>query len=155
MPPRRLAGRQSAALLAACSIASLGCAQIERWWHPPPPPPAPVAPPEDRGPPRILPYPVQETQAFARAVARGTRTRTGSPGAAYWHQYARYAISVELNATSGQVSGRGTVWYFNHSPDTLREIWVHLDQNLFAANAVRDQVVPVTGGMEIARVAVR
>ena len=41
--------------------------------------PAPVAPPPPE-PHRTLPYPVFETKAFARAVERGTRTRTGEPG---------------------------------------------------------------------------
>jgi hypothetical protein len=41
------------------------------------------------GPERPIPYPVFETKAFARAVEKGTRTRTGTPGPNYWQQYAR------------------------------------------------------------------
>jgi hypothetical protein len=94
------------------------------------------------------------SQAFERAVARGTRTRTGEPGPNYWQQFARYSIKAELVPTSSQLTGRETVWYFNHSPDTLREVFLYLDQNLFAPTSPRNTVVPVTGGTELLRVAV-
>jgi hypothetical protein len=112
--------------------------------------PAPVAPAAVERP---LPYPVPETQAFARAVERGTRTRTGQPGPRYWQQYARYTLHAELVPDASQLTGRGTIRYFNRSPDTLGVVWLHLYQNLFAPNAVRNEEVPVTGGMEIFRVA--
>ena len=103
-------------------------------------------------PARPIPYPVFETRAFARAVARGTRTRTGEPGPKYWQQFARYRIDAELVPTTSLVNGRETVRYFNHSPDTLRAVWVYLNQNLFAPSAARVEPTPVTGGMEILRI---
>ena len=45
-------------------------------------------------PRRATPGPVYEPPAFARAVRRGTRTRTGVPGARAWVQRARYAIDA-------------------------------------------------------------
>jgi hypothetical protein len=51
------------------------------------------------------------------------------------------------------VNGRETVRYFNRSPDTLRTIWIYLNQNLFAAGAPRSDVTPVTAGTEVLRVA--
>jgi hypothetical protein len=145
-------------LAPGAAILITGCVQLQQWLRPAPvvpvsavtPPPAPPT----RGD-RPLPYPVFETQAFARAVERGTRTRTGAPGPKYWQQYARYQLDVELMPMAGQISGRGTVWYLNHSPDTLREVWLHLDQNLFTANAVRNGATPFTGGTEIYRVTAR
>jgi hypothetical protein len=125
------------------------CARLQSLLNPAPAI-APAAAPKNERP---LPYPVFETNAFARAVARGTRTRTGEPGPNYWQQFARYDLRVELEPVSSQLNGRGTVRYFNHSPDTLRELWVHLHQNLFAPNAVRNEVTPVTGGTEVLRVA--
>lgn len=101
---------------------------------------------------RPIPYPIPETKAFARAVARGTRTRTGSPGPNYWQQYARYTIDAELNPASNQLSAHGTIRYINRSPDTLPALWLHLNQNLFSPSAVRNDVVPITGGTEILRV---
>src|SRR6478735_1316514 len=112
--------------------------------------PAPAPPPEAKRP---LPYPVFETMAFARAVERGTRTRTGVPGPNYWQQFARYRIDAELVPATSQITGRESVRYFNRSPDTLRAVWIFLNQNLFAASSPRNRTVPVTGGMEILRVA--
>jgi peptidase M1-like protein len=102
---------------------------------------------------RVRPYPVTETRGFVVAVERGTRTRTGSPGPRYWQQWARYRLAAELDPTSARVTGRGSVRYFNRSPDTLPDIWVHLHQNLFAQTAPRNQAVPATKGMELTRVA--
>lgn len=114
---------------------------------PAPPPPAPVAPS------RPIPYPVFETNAFRRAVERGTRTRTGEPGPKYWQQFARYQITAELVPSANQVNGRETVRYFNHSPDTLKTVWIFLNQNLFAPGSPRSNSTPVTGGTEILRIA--
>ena len=101
---------------------------------------------------RPRPYPVMETPGFTRAVANGTRTRTGAPGARYWTQYARYRIEAELDPATRQVSGRETVRYLNRSPDALPTLFLHLDQNLFAPGAPRTDETPVTGGMRLTRV---
>ncbi|HSQ30141.1 MAG TPA: M1 family metallopeptidase [Gemmatimonadaceae bacterium] len=131
-------------VLLAGSVA--GCA---RWpFHRAAPAPAPTAAPS-----RPIPYPVFETRAFTRAVERGARTRTGEPGPNYWQQFARYRIDAELVPATSLVNGRETVRYFNRSPDTLRAVWIYLNQNLFAPTAARVESVPVTGGMEILRVA--
>jgi hypothetical protein len=86
-------------------------------------------------------------------VANGTRTRTGEPGPNYWQQFARYRIDAELVPATSQVTGRESVRYFNRSPDTLRTVWVYLNQNLFAPSSPRVVSTPVTGGTEIFRVA--
>lgn len=102
---------------------------------------------------RPIPYPIFESKGFARAVARGTRTRTGQPGPNYWQQFARYRIDAELVPATNQVNGRETVRYFNHSPDTIRTPHFFLNQNLFKPGAARTGETPVTSGMEILRVA--
>ncbi|MGH7620652.1 MAG: M1 family metallopeptidase [Gemmatimonadaceae bacterium] len=134
------------------AVLGAGCARLQQlpFHRPPaapPPPPAPVAT-------RPVPYPVVESQAFARAVARGTRTRTGEPGPKYWQQFARYRINAELVPATNQITGRETLSYFNHSPDTLREVFFFLDQNLFAPGSPRNTPTPVTGGTELLRVGV-
>ncbi|HUQ82321.1 MAG TPA: M1 family metallopeptidase, partial [Gemmatimonadaceae bacterium] len=101
---------------------------------------------------RPIPYPLAETPAFRRAVERGTRTRTGTPGPKYWTQYARYALRAELDPATRRLTGEGRVRYQNRSPDTLRFIPVHLHQNLFAPGAARNVEVPATTGMELTRV---
>ena len=103
--------------------------------------------------PRPRPYPIIEAPAFTRAVERGTRTRTGRPGSEYWQQWAEYRLEAELDPKARRLSGRATVRYHNRSPDTLPVVYLHLDQNVYAPTAVRNQVVPVTGGVELTRVA--
>ncbi len=102
---------------------------------------------------RPLPYPVFESRAFARAVENGTRTRTGRPGPRYWQQWAEYRLEAALDPATRRLSGRGTVRYTNHSPDTLRTAVFQLHPNLFAPDAVRNEVTPVVGGIELTRVA--
>jgi len=128
----------------------VGCAN----WPPRQAASAPPAPPPVLKVDRPLPYPVFESKAFARAVERGTRTRTGEPGPKYWQQFARYRIDAELVPATNTLNGRETVRYFNRSPDTLRTVWVFLNQNLFAPSSPRTGAVPVTGGMEILRLSV-
>jgi hypothetical protein len=103
--------------------------------------------------PRPTPYPVFESRGFSRAVAKGTRTRSGAPGPNYWQQFARYRIEAELVPATSQINGRETVRYYNRSPDTLRVPRFFLNQNLFKPGAARTAPTPVTSGMEILRVA--
>ncbi|HZH40787.1 MAG TPA: M1 family metallopeptidase [Gemmatimonadales bacterium] len=104
--------------------------------------------------PRPLPGPVYESPGFSRAVANGTRTRTGRPGPRYWVQHPRYQIAASLDPVRNRVSGRETVEYVNHAPDALDRIAVHLRQNVFAPGVPRRQQVPTTGGVTLSRVAV-
>ncbi|MDQ3950099.1 MAG: M1 family metallopeptidase, partial [Gemmatimonadota bacterium] len=62
-------------------------------------------------------------------------------------------LAAELDPASARLTGRGSVRYFNRSPDTLPDVWVHLHQNLFAPGAPRNEAVPQTTGMELTRVA--
>jgi hypothetical protein len=100
-------------------------------------------------PERPRPYPLLETSAFARAVAQGTRTRSGRPGPRYWQQWARYQLAAELDPRTARIMGHGTIWYYNHSPDTLRHVVFHLYQNVYKPGAVRSVPLPVTTGMRL------
>ena len=75
---------------------------------------------------------VPALEGFELAVNRGTRTRTGTPGPKYWQQWADYKLEAELNPVSKRLTGKGTVTYFNRSPDTLKTVYVQLLQNIFA-----------------------
>lgn len=103
---------------------------------------------------RPLPGPVYETPEFTRAVERGTRTRTGRPGPAYWVQHARYRIEARLDTAADRLIGRERVVYLNRSPDTLQMLAVYLRQNVFAPGSPRLSPTPVTGGVTLGRVAV-
>ncbi len=104
--------------------------------------------------PRPIPGPVYESTPFSRAVARGTRTRTGIPGPKYWVQHPRYTIQATLDPARNRLTGSETVIYVNHSPDSLRDVAVYLRQNVFAPGVPRRDPVPITGGVTLGRIAV-
>jgi hypothetical protein len=101
---------------------------------------------------RPVPGPVYASTDFASAMTRGTRTRTGRPGASYWVQHARYSIDAQLDPTTDRVTGHERVVYLNNSPDTLRRLAIHLRQNAFAPGNPRRQAAPITGGVSLERV---
>jgi hypothetical protein len=49
----------------------------------------------------------------------------------YWQQKVEYKIDVFLDVDSNVLSGKESVRYFNNSPDTLMEIYLHLYWNAF------------------------
>lgn len=59
------------------------------------------------------------------------RRATGAPGRGYWQQRVDYTIRATLDTASKRVSGTESIRYTNNSPDTLRFLWMQLDQNLF------------------------
>jgi predicted secreted protein len=63
------------------------------------------------------------------------RTASGAPGHRYWQQRADHVISVELDDEKQRIVGSETVTYHNNSPDTLRYLWMQLDQNIFAKDS--------------------
>ncbi|HEU4630288.1 MAG TPA: M1 family metallopeptidase, partial [Gemmatimonadaceae bacterium] len=148
--PPRILPRAARAVALAVALPLAACTTSG---NTPPQPPAPAGPPPDSlAARRPIPHPVRESPGFARAVANGTRTRLGTPGPKYWEQYARYHITGTLQPELLRFSGEERVTYYNRSPDTLNEIWVNLNQNLFAPNGVRNGPVPATEGMEMFRV---
>ncbi|QOI96699.1 MAG: M1 family metallopeptidase [Flammeovirgaceae bacterium] len=60
------------------------------------------------------------------------RTGSGSPGPRYWQQKADYEIAVELNDNNQSITGKETITYHNNSPETLKYLWLQLDQNILA-----------------------
>jgi hypothetical protein len=59
------------------------------------------------------------------------RTASGSPGPDYWQQHVDYVIAATLDTLSRSIRGTVSIRYVNNSPDTLRFIWIQLDQNLY------------------------
>ena len=120
-----------------------------------PPPAATPIVPDPQSPvsaERPIPYAVTPSPAFERAIARGTRTRTGEPGTRYWQQFAEYTLRATLEPGAGVLRGTGTVKYHNRSPDALDRVVVHLYPNLNAPDARRNRRVPVTEAVRLSRV---
>ena len=59
------------------------------------------------------------------------RSGNGAPGHGYWQQRADYVIRATLDTSSRSIRGEERITYTNNSPDTLRYVWLQLDQNLF------------------------
>lgn len=97
----------------------------------------------------LAPLEVRPSPDFVAAVEAGTRTATGEPGPAYWQQRADYDIEVTVEPRTRRLTGRETITYTNHSPDTLKVVAFHLYQNLFSDDAVRGRPVPITGGLSL------
>jgi Peptidase family M1 domain len=84
--------------------------------------------------PPMLPPQVSDTSPFRRLslpTATLIRTGAGGPGPQYWQQRADYTIRASLDTGTHTVTGSETVRYTNHSPDTLRYVWIQLDQNIY------------------------
>ena len=63
------------------------------------------------------------------------RTASGAPGHKYWQQQVDYDIEIKLDDKTQQLTGAETLNYKNNSPDTLRYIWLQLDQNKLKRNS--------------------
>ncbi len=65
-----------------------------------------------------------------------TRNASGAPGAHYWQQKVDYQIEVAIDDKTQALTGAETITYTNNSPDTLRYLWVQLDQNRHRTDSV-------------------
>src|SRR5512146_457196 len=100
-------------------------------------PPTPTVPGAAARPtlaaPQLRP-PVADTGIFSPVPlppANLVRTADGSPGPRYWQQRVDYTIKATLDTAARTIRGSETIRYTNNSPDTLRYIWMQMDQNLF------------------------
>src|SRR5256885_9721803 len=85
-----------------------------------------------------LPPQVSDTSPFRRLVlptATPLRAGSGAPGPRYWQQRADYTIRASLDTATHTIAGAETIRYTNNSPDTLRYLWLQLDQNIYKASS--------------------
>jgi hypothetical protein len=110
-----------------------------------------------RLPERAVRRDIPITNSIRRAYAAGTRDSTGRPGRNYWQIRTDYTISARLDPTTSRLTGRETVVLHNNSPDSLGQIVLRLDPNIFLGNT--PQAAPwvpseVTDGMVITRMTI-
>ena len=67
--------------------------------------------------------------------ANRLRTAAGAPGPEYWQQRVDYQIRASLDTVAQTITGDERITYHNRSPDTLRYLWLQLDQNLFKSSS--------------------
>lgn len=126
--------------------------------------PKPVQPARPLALPTLRP-PVADTGIFSPAplpLPTEIRRADGAPGRDYWQQRADYTIRATLDTARQRITGTEAIRYTNNSPDTLRFIWMQLDQNLFRpgstgsllfASESRFGGAGFKGGFELERVA--
>src|SRR5437763_4847879 len=90
--------------------------------------------------PAASPRPPQggDTSRFRRRALPAPnegREGSGRPGPRYWQQRAAYTIRATLDTATHTIAGSETLRYVNNSPDTLRYLWLQLDQNIYKANS--------------------
>ena len=59
------------------------------------------------------------------------RNAAGEPGHQYWQQRVDYTIAARLLEEQRRIEATQDITYYNNSPDTLKYLWVQLDQNKF------------------------
>ena len=88
---------------------------------------------------------VGDTSIFAPlALPPGNiyRSGSGAPGPKYWQNHADYDIKTSLDTTSKTLTGSLKLRYANNSPDTLRFIWLQLEQNAFKDKSLNSFIFP-------------
>ena len=66
------------------------------------------------------------------------RNAAGEPGYAYWQQDVDYDINVSLDEDEKQLTASESITYKNNSPDSLRYLWLQLDQNIFRRDSMKE-----------------
>jgi hypothetical protein len=70
------------------------------------------------------------------------RSGSGAPGPMYWQNRADYDIKASLDTTTKTLTGSLRLRYANNSPDTLRFIWVQMEQNAFKDKSLNSFIYP-------------
>lgn len=64
------------------------------------------------------------------------RNAAGEPGHAYWQQQVDYKIKAKLDEAKRRIEASQDIVYTNNSPDTLKYLWIQLDQNIFKEDSM-------------------
>lgn len=146
MPPFRPTRAALAAVLLLASPAIAGRSAAAQSVAPPPsaPAPQPAAPPPLTDAQR---HGAPDTSVFAPLALPAPnvfRAASGAPGARYWQQRADYTLRATLDTAAKRLTGSETLRYRNNSPDTLRFLWLQVEQNAFREGSLNSYVFPAT-----------
>src|SRR4029078_3085620 len=70
------------------------------------------------------------------------RTGSGAPGPKYWQNRADYDLEATLDTAKTTLEGKRRLRYTNNSPDTLRFIWMQMEQNAFKDKSLNSFIFP-------------
>ncbi len=73
------------------------------------------------------------------------RNAAGEPGHQYWQQQVDYVIDAKLDEDGRRITASQSMTYTNNSPDTLRYLWVYLDQNRFRTDSMANRSITFGG----------
>ncbi len=73
------------------------------------------------------------------------RNAAGEPGHQYWQQKVDYIIKAKLDEKKRRITGSEDITYKNNSPDTLKYLWLQLDQNKFNPSSMGNLTRTFTG----------
>ncbi|MDG1473396.1 MAG: M1 family metallopeptidase, partial [Porticoccaceae bacterium] len=66
------------------------------------------------------------------------RTASGEPGQLYWQQEVDYKIKAQLDEKNRSLVAQQEILYTNNSPETLKYLWLQLEQNRFKADSLAE-----------------
>src|SRR4051794_14313010 len=70
-----------------------------------------------------------------------------NPPVNYWQQQVNYSITATLHDEDNTLDGFENITYYNHSPDTLSFLWVHLWPNAYKNDKTAFSEQKLNGGM--------
>src|SRR6478672_104540 len=82
-------------------------------------------------PQRAVRRDIPMTNAIRHAFAAGTRDSSGRPGRNYAQLRTDYTINARLDPATSRITGRETIVLSNNTADSLNQIVLRLDMNLF------------------------
>ena len=88
---------------------------------------------------------VGDTSMFAPLTLPSSnvyRTGSGAPGPKYWQNRADYDLEATLDTARTTLQGKLRLRYTNNSPDTLRFIWMQMEQNAFKDKSLNAFIFP-------------
>jgi len=77
-------------------------------------------------------------KAYKRALKKQTRSVNGKPGAAYWQNQSDYKITASFDVENRTIYASEEITYWNNSPDTLKQLYFNLIQDLYKRGVARD-----------------
>lgn len=96
--------------------------------------------------------PLYMPKNIVKAYEQGTRSLDGEPRLNYWQNHSKYQMQVTLQPKKRRITGSATITYFNESPDSLKNLRLKLQHDLYKKGASRSDAVnpeDVDNGVDI------
>ena len=83
---------------------------------------------------------------FSGDMHLATRSPNGAPSLSSWQNRANYVLSVRLDTVQNELEGSAVIHYTNNSPDSLKALWLYLDQQTYRADARSNSLTSLAAG---------